>query len=189
MVPETIGLEGDKALSLLEDNGLNVVVNEEYSDDIAKGIVLAQSINAGITVTLESEIIITVSKGIEQVKVPKLVGLSEKDAKNKLTEYKLAIGKITYEYDNSAKGTVIKQKTKENTTVDKGSKVSIVVTTGKKPEKKDSGANNNSGKGTSDKKSNNNKNNDTKKDDSKKDDSKKKDDPVDLNDDDTVDLN
>ena len=184
VVPETIGLEGDKALSLLEDNGLNVVVNEEYSDDIAKGIVLAQSINAGMTVTLESEIIITVSKGIEQVKVPKLVGLSEKDAKNKLTEYKLAIGKITYEYDNSAKGTVIKQKTKENTTVDKGSKVSIVVSKGKKPEKKDSGANNNSGKGTSDKKSNNNKNNDT-----KKDDSKKKDDPVDLNDDDTVDLN
>lgn len=135
-----------------------------------------------MTVTLESEIAITVSKGIEQVKVPKLVGLSEKDAKNKLTECKLAVGKITYEYDNSTKGTVIKQKTKENSTVDKGTKVSIVVSKGKKPEKKDSGTNNNSGKQSSDKKPNNNNG-------TKKDDSKKKDDPVDLNDDDTVDLN
>ena len=182
VVPEAIGLEREEALSLLEGNGLNVVVNEEYNDDIAKGIVIAQSINAGMTVTLESEIAITVSKGIEQVKVPKLVGLSEKDAKNKLTECKLAVGKITYEYDNSTKGTVIKQKTKENSTVDKGTKVSIVVSKGKKPEKKDSGTNNNSGKQSSDKKPNNNNG-------TKKDDSKKKDDPVDLNDDDTVDLN
>ncbi len=62
-VPSVIRFGKIQAKEMLEKLGLRVTVKEEYSDTVASGIVIKQSIQKGETVAADTEIIITVSCG------------------------------------------------------------------------------------------------------------------------------
>ena len=63
-----------------------ITFDYEYSKDIEEGIIFKQSVDSGSEVDRGSAIVLTVSKGIETVKVPDVGGLSKDDAVAKLEE-------------------------------------------------------------------------------------------------------
>nr|WP_202388177.1 Stk1 family PASTA domain-containing Ser/Thr kinase [Nocardioides flavescens] len=72
-VGDWVGDPVDEARSTLQDRGLQVQTSEQYSDDVAEGLVISQSppdgtLYRGDTVTL------TVSRGPELVQVPNVIG-------------------------------------------------------------------------------------------------------------------
>lgn len=72
----------------------------EYSKDVAEGVVYQQSVEPGKTVDAGTVIVLTVSKGIETVKVPDVSGLPKDEAVKKLEDAGL-VAKIVYIYNDS----------------------------------------------------------------------------------------
>lgn len=73
----------------IENNGawnqqFKITFTAEYSTEAPEGTVFKQSVAAGETVTEGTEIVLTVSKGIETKEVPNVGGLTVEDAKKKL---------------------------------------------------------------------------------------------------------
>lgn len=61
-----------------------IVFEEEYSKEVEAGIIFKQSVNAGETVTEGTQIVLTVSKGVETAQVPDVGGMPLEEAKKKL---------------------------------------------------------------------------------------------------------
>ena len=80
---------------------------EEYSDTIEKGCVIAQSIKEGTEVNAGTKIVLTVSLGIEQFILPEVLGLSYDNAKALLQERNFQVSKEEMSNDGThAPGTV-----------------------------------------------------------------------------------
>lgn len=137
-VPDVTGYSKDKAVKALEELGLTVDVAEAYSDDVAAGKVISTSPKAGKKIDKSSVVNMVVSKGPEdeaEISVPKIIGLSEADAKAKLKEAKLASGTVSQDFsDTVEEGKVISQSVKEGTKVPENTAISYVVSKGKKVE-------------------------------------------------------
>ena len=58
-----------------------ITFTEEYSKNAKKGIIFKQSIKAGETVTQGTELVLTVSKGIQTQEVPDVAGKTDEEAK------------------------------------------------------------------------------------------------------------
>lgn len=96
----------------IENNGawnqqFKIKFVEEYSEDSEKGVIFKQSIAAGEKVTEGTEIVLTVSLGIETVEVPNVGGLSIEEAKKQLEELGLKVSTVElYNEGDYIKGTV-----------------------------------------------------------------------------------
>lgn len=131
-VPNVVNYEDSQATTLLEEAGLKVTHGYAYDDNVEKDHVISSDPVAGTEVEEGSTVKIIISNGKEQKKVvvPKLEGMSEADAAEKLTELNL-VGAPTYEYSDTVKeGQVISQDPVVNTEVDEQSTVSYVVSKG-----------------------------------------------------------
>lgn len=85
-MPDLIGLTQEKAVSILADYDLILnTVTYEYSDSVAGGCVMEQSISADSTVISGSNIAITISKGDEMVTMPDVTGMKAGKARELLT--------------------------------------------------------------------------------------------------------
>lgn len=85
-MPDLIGLTQEKAVSVLADYNLVLnTVTYEYSDSVAGGCVMEQSISADSTVISGSNIAITISKGDEMVTMPDVTGMKAGKARELLT--------------------------------------------------------------------------------------------------------
>lgn len=62
-VPDTLGMEWKKAEKVLTLIGLHVEVEKEYNSSVKKGIVIRQSLDAGVHVEKGEEVTLVVSKG------------------------------------------------------------------------------------------------------------------------------
>ncbi len=126
-VSKFIGNTKDEAMKEAKKLGLEVEFVEEYNDEIEAGIVIEQSIAENEQILAGSKITLKVSLGIEQVVVPDLTGLSEEEAKAKITEAKLKY-KATYKVTDSSKGKgVVEQSISPNSSVDKDSEITITI--------------------------------------------------------------
>jgi serine/threonine-protein kinase len=77
---------------------------------------------------------ITVSNGKEQVAIPELVDLESTDAATTALETaRLVLGRVTPRDSDKPEGTVIAQSPKAGETVDVGTKINIVVSSGNVP--------------------------------------------------------
>lgn len=92
--------ESDVKSSGTWNSQFNMQFKYEYSTNIEEGIIFKQSVEAGKDVESGSIIVLTVSKGIETVKVPDVSGLTKDDAVKKLEEAGL-VAKIVYIYNDS----------------------------------------------------------------------------------------
>ena len=119
-------MEKDKALEALEK--LKVEVKEEYDKKIQEGYIISQSIDANTTINAGENITITVSKGIETVTVPNLVGKTEEEARKEIEAAGLKLNTVTNEEDTSKEdGKVLKQSLDAGSTVEKDSNITITV--------------------------------------------------------------
>lgn len=65
-VPDTVGMDYEKALLLLKESGFTVESEEEYNDNIEYGHVIRQSVQAGKQFEIPQIIKLVVSKGKEK---------------------------------------------------------------------------------------------------------------------------
>ena len=138
-IPDVSGSSQDEATKALKDMGFkdtNIEVELDYSAEYENGEVIGTNPPAGEKVTVDSKIVIIVSKGAEKVEVPGLEGMTVAEAQKALADKGLKDGGYTEEYSNTVEaGKVISQSVKKGKKVDSGTSVSYVVSKGKEPAK------------------------------------------------------
>ena len=129
MVPEIVGLSWDAAEDTLAKLGLGArAILEEYSPDRPAGMILSQNPDAGSVIKKGRNIRVTVSKGGKLVEVPKLRGISLRQAEIMLSEKGLKIGDISWTCNDSFPEQVVVSATPSfGTTVPKGISVGLTV--------------------------------------------------------------
>ena len=130
-VPKVVGKTEEEAIAALEEIGLIVSITDEdrvFNKKVEAGYVIEQSvkekeeIDAGETITLK------VSKGIEKVVVPDLIGKTEDEAKALIKEAGLKLKNVYTEVDESkADGVVLYQELEANSEVEKDSYIEITI--------------------------------------------------------------
>ena len=131
-MPRVEGERLEEALQRIKqaDDSLSVVVEKQYSET-AKDRIVSQSIAPGEQYKKgnKTDVTIVVSKGIEKIKVPNVVGksLSEAKAVLKASGLKISLKKV---FSNDEKNSILKQK--ENGKVKKGSVIHLTVSKGTK---------------------------------------------------------
>ena len=109
----------------------NIIFEHEYSKDIEENIVFKQSVESGSEVDKGSDIVLTVSKGIETVKIPDVGGLSRDVAVAKLEEEGFKVTVVPVYNDGSYTPNTVKSRggiaPAADTEVAKGEEVIIQV--------------------------------------------------------------
>ena len=107
---------------------------EEYSDKVKKDMVISQSIESGQRVSKGTTIVLTVSMGVEQIKMPNVIAMDYEQAKALLIDAGFRVGKKTENnYGAHTPDTVKAAETSDGTTMktngsyDKGTKVTLRV--------------------------------------------------------------
>lgn len=129
IVPEIVGLSLEEARDGLAKLGLGARVTlEEYSPDRPSGVILSQNPEAGRVIKKGRNIRVVISRGGKLVEVPKLRGISLRQAEIMLSEKELQIGQIFWTYSDSFPEEVVVSATPSfGTTVPKGFSVSLTV--------------------------------------------------------------
>ncbi len=131
-IPNVVNLTQEEAKQRIEQLKLKFAYKEEYNADVEAGHVISQdpqyinnySVKEGSTVT------VVISKGMEQTKVPKVIGMEYSKAESALTEAGLEVEKVEETSQKVEAGYVISQEIDANTEVQKGTKIKIHVSTG-----------------------------------------------------------
>ena len=128
-VPSVVGKPEAEAKQLITAAEFKVATKEEFSSTVPEGHVIrqepAEKAEHGSTITL------IISKGTEKVNVPSVTGRTEADAKNIIENAGLSVGTIReVASDQYEAGYVISQSPESGTTVNAGTKIYIVVSTG-----------------------------------------------------------
>ena len=128
-VPDVVGKTREEAEKLLEDAGLVAEITEENDEKVKAGIVLSQDIEDGETVNKGSTVKLVVSKGsgIVNVEVPSVVGRTEQEARNLLTEAGLKVNVVNDEDESKNDGVVLRQSKDAGTEVQEGTTITITV--------------------------------------------------------------
>ncbi|MDD6429518.1 MAG: Stk1 family PASTA domain-containing Ser/Thr kinase [Lachnospiraceae bacterium] len=130
-IPQVTGKTEAQAESELEAAGFEVSAKESYSDDVAKGYVMSQTPVAGEKGKKGDTVIITISKGAESLEIPSVIGKSQSAATGTLENAGFAAGDISESpSDKYPKGQVMAQSPGAGTKAGKGTKVSLVISTG-----------------------------------------------------------
>lgn len=135
------GRQYDDVIDLLEARGFKDITKTEVYDDSAPvGQIISQDPSSGEEIIpAETELAFTVSKGPQLIKLKDLSGYNEKG----IQEYAQSSGlyvEIASEgefSDTVEEGTVMSQKPSAGTDLQKGSKVTVVLSKGKKPTPKE----------------------------------------------------
>lgn len=130
-VPAMVNYTESKAEKELEKLGLKVKKAYSTSDTVKAGYVIKQSPKGGTIVNKGFAVTITISKGVGKTTVPSLIGVSQSVAEQELNQVGLKLGTVSYDYSGEVGvGDVISQGIKSGTSVDKGTKVSVVLSLG-----------------------------------------------------------
>ena len=131
-VPNVVGLTEAVATTTITGAGLTLgTVTNQSSATVPAGDVISQNPVAGASVAAGSAVNIVVSTGPAQVNVPNVVGLTQAIATTTITGAGLILGTVTNQSSATVPaGDVISQNPIAGTSVDEGSAVDIVVSTG-----------------------------------------------------------
>ena len=130
-VPNITGLTLSNADPVIRESKLRIAeVREVYSETVPKGQIISQLPFAGSEVREGRRLYIAVSRGIEKVMVPSLLGKTDREATLNLLSIGLQIGEINYEEDDSPYGTVLTQSIRSGERIPYGRSVSITVSQG-----------------------------------------------------------
>ena len=136
-VPGVIGMDQAAATAALQQVGLSLEVSgEEYSETVAKGLIISADPEPGASAANGSAVSVVLSLGPERYAVPQLTGLTVEQATAALTDAKLTLGTQTEDFDPVvAIGKIIESTPPEGELLKPGTVVDIVVSKGPKPVK------------------------------------------------------
>ncbi|MGD9570950.1 MAG: Stk1 family PASTA domain-containing Ser/Thr kinase [Thermoleophilia bacterium] len=131
-VPDVTGNSFDTARAELEARGLSVGdVTDQETSDASPGTVLSQDPGAGATVAPGTSVDLVVAAAVSQIQVPSgIIGNNATDARVKLEDAGFNVTSDTAPSDQQPAGVVIAVNPAEGTSVDRGSTVTITVSTG-----------------------------------------------------------
>jgi eukaryotic-like serine/threonine-protein kinase len=131
-VPRVIGLDSVAASALLKESGLLPrVVAEEFSEKVSKGAVTSQRPPQGTRVTGGAEIRLILSRGTDQLTVPKLAGTTVAQANRITAEAGLTLGLVTAIHsDLHPRETIIAQEPPEGAAAVRGAAVRVLQSLG-----------------------------------------------------------
>lgn len=113
--------------------GLHLDERPAFSADVPQGDVISTDPEPVSPVQEGDRIRVFVSSGEETVRVPVLVGQTRVEAQSTLTAADLQLGAVTQEPSGQPEGTVIRSAPAAGTTVEAGSQVDIVLSSGPTP--------------------------------------------------------
>ena len=127
-VPNVVGKQVSVAKNILEDKHLRVSTSEVTNPDVPAGQVISQTPGAGEKVKEQRTIHLVVSKGVGDITVPDLSDLTVDQARQRLKDVGLVVGKITQQsVDGKKDGVVIAQSPSGDSKVSKGTTIDLVV--------------------------------------------------------------
>jgi eukaryotic-like serine/threonine-protein kinase len=129
-VPTVVGADQANAEAKLRQDGFKVDTVQKTAEQQA-GQVIGQDPTGGTKAKKGSTVTLTVSAGPQQVAVPQVVGLTVSSARGRLTKAGLEPSEREENSDTVAKGRVVSVTPTEGQKVDKGSSVTLVVSSGK----------------------------------------------------------
>ena len=132
-VPNLSGKTVDEATQSLLTAQLVLGTKTTQADDNAPaGTIIQQDPPAGQTLKEGQPVNIVVSSGKAQTQVPDLVNLANQDAATvALTDANLVLGTVTVQDSDKAAGKVLSQSVVAGTSVDVGTRVDIIISSGK----------------------------------------------------------
>lgn len=132
VLEELAGLSVRDATLRLINQGLQVLVAEEFSDTSDRGVVLSTIPAPGSTLGEGASVTLRVSAGrqLHPVSVPDLCGLTESAADALLRSRGLVTGQVTYRVSSHPAGTVLEQTPAPHGESEEGSAVSYTVSSG-----------------------------------------------------------
>ncbi|MFN2488940.1 MAG: Stk1 family PASTA domain-containing Ser/Thr kinase [Actinomycetota bacterium] len=129
-VPDVVGRQLEVAQDTLEQEGFGVEF-ERRNDRAPVDQVIQQDPEARDLVDEGSTVVLTISKGLRQVSVPDLSGMTQREASRNLEDHKLELGSVNREAsDEVEEGRVLSQSPPPDDEVDAGSSVAITLSTG-----------------------------------------------------------
>lgn len=127
-VPNVVGKQVSVAKNILEDKHLRVSTSEVTNPDVPAGQVISQTPGAGEKVKEQRTIHLVVSKGVGDITVPDLTDLTVDQARQRLKDLGLVVGKITQQsVDGKKDGVIIAQSPSGDSKVSKGTTIDLVV--------------------------------------------------------------
>lgn len=136
-VPGIIGLNEADATAALKAVDLTLsVAGEEYSETIAKGLIISADPEPGASVAVQSSVAVVLSLGPERYAVPDVRGSPLAEATATLESGKLTVGTVTEEWNATVPtGDVVSSNPEAGTELKSGSTVALVISKGPKPVK------------------------------------------------------
>jgi beta-lactam-binding protein with PASTA domain len=132
-VPDLYGSTPAQAKAALEGSGLKLGnESEDYSNDVAEGLIISQAPAWGQNVVPGTAVDVTVSLGIEQVKVPEVYGFTVAEAQTALSNAGLNSTPMKVKGDEAA-GTALSTDPGVGAMVDPGSTVTLYYSAGPPP--------------------------------------------------------
>jgi beta-lactam-binding protein with PASTA domain/tRNA A-37 threonylcarbamoyl transferase component Bud32 len=129
--PTVVGESQESATLILANRGLQVgEVTMQFNAKPA-GTVVAQSPEAGFLIGKGGSVGLVVSKGVEMTVVPQIIGQSQQEAEAQLKDAKLVIGQVITRDVNLPTGQVLAMQPAPGSQVAAGTKVTLVVASGK----------------------------------------------------------
>ncbi len=127
------GISKEEAIDTLLTMGLNFEIQEEYGE-FAKGVVMSQSIDAGLQVRRGDTITLIVSKGYDtyidtsaEIEIPDFTGMTMAQAKAAAKKYGLYLMKGGEKDSNKPAGTILEQDPKAGTSGHPGDTITLIV--------------------------------------------------------------
>lgn len=135
-VPDLSDLTVSEAKKLAEKEGFKLKEGAEvYSADIAEGRICQQDPKGGTEAKKGSTITVNVSKGSKEGMVPNVIGKDIDDLEKFLKEYGYSVGTVKEITDTAPYGVILEQTPSAGSSLDKDSKIDVVISDGKGKEK------------------------------------------------------
>jgi eukaryotic-like serine/threonine-protein kinase len=131
VVPSTVGGSYEEAIRIITPLGLNVVVENRFDEEIAKGKIIESLPAGGDKVDSAGSVKLIISKGPERFKVPMTAGLTPQAAQAAVKKSPLLVGTITEVFNSEIpKGFVISSSPASGASVKRDTKINLLVSKG-----------------------------------------------------------
>ena len=134
-MPQLVGKLYEDVVANEEYSGFNITVVEGNDPDKQPGEIMKQDPEAGIMVKKTADVELLVNGGVDQVEVPDVKNYTMEDAQNAMTEAGLHSKVENVADDEVEEGHVVSTDPGAGTSVDKGSVVTLKVSSGPAEEK------------------------------------------------------
>ena len=129
-IPELVGLTEREATAQLQDLGLRVTVDDQFSNEVADGNVISSDPEAGATAQTGDTVLLVVSQGPNPIETPNLNGLTQAQAEAILNDLGLVlnVSSATEPVENASQhGLIVSQFPEVGTIVFPGDVINVTL--------------------------------------------------------------